>query len=44
MLSSVPAAADAYIMNHIIHDWPDEQCVKIFEASRKGVNPDANSW
>ena len=39
MFSSVPAGADAYIMKHIIHDWPDELCIKILEACRKGVNP-----
>jgi hypothetical protein len=38
MFSSVPAGADAYIMKHIIHDWPDEACVKILQACRKGVN------
>lgn len=39
MFSSVPAGADAYIMKHIIHDWPDELCIKILKACRKGVNP-----
>jgi hypothetical protein len=38
MFSSVPAGADAYIMKHIIHDWPDEACIKILKACRKGVN------
>src|SRR5262249_45681132 len=38
MFSSVPAGFDAYIMKHIIHDWPDELCVRILEACRKGVN------
>ena len=38
MFSSVPAGADAYIMKHIIHDWPDDLCVKILKACRKGVN------
>jgi hypothetical protein len=38
MFSSVPAGADAYIMKHIIHDWPDELCLKILKACRKGVN------
>jgi len=38
MFSSVPAGADAYIMKHIIHDWPDEVCVKILQGCRKGVN------
>jgi hypothetical protein len=39
MFSSVPAGADAYIMKHIIHDWPDEACVKILKACRQSVNP-----
>jgi O-methyltransferase domain/Dimerisation domain len=39
MFSSVPAGADAYVMKHIIHDWPDDLCVKILTACRKGVNP-----
>jgi hypothetical protein len=38
MFSSVPEGADAYIMKHIIHDWPDDLCVKILKACRKGVN------
>jgi hypothetical protein len=25
-------------MKHIIHDWADEQCVKILKACRKSVN------
>jgi hypothetical protein len=39
MFASVPAGADAYIMKHIIHDWTDEQCVKLLKACRKSVNP-----
>jgi copper chaperone CopZ len=39
MFSSVPAPTDAYIMKHIIHDWPDEQCLQLLKACRKGVNP-----
>jgi hypothetical protein len=38
IFASVPAGADAYIMKHIIHDWPDEGCVRILKACRKGVN------
>ncbi len=38
MFSSIPASADAYIMKHIIHDWPDGPCVEILKACRKGVN------
>jgi len=39
MFTSMPAGHDAYIMKHIIHDWPDEICVKILSGCRKGVNP-----
>jgi hypothetical protein len=38
MFSSVPAGTDAYIMKHIMHDWPDEVCINILKAGRKGVN------
>jgi O-methyltransferase domain/Dimerisation domain len=39
MFTSVPPAADAYIMKHIIHDWPDELCLKILKGCRAGVKP-----
>lgn len=39
MFESVPAGSDAYIMKHIIHDWPDEQCISLLKACRKAVNP-----
>ncbi len=39
MFASVPAGADAYIMKHIIHDWPDEACIKLLKACRQGVHP-----
>jgi O-methyltransferase domain len=39
MFSSVPPGADAYIMKHIIHDWPDDLCIRLLQACRKGVNP-----
>ena len=38
MFSSVPAGVDAYIMKHIIHDWPDDACIKILKSCRQGVN------
>jgi hypothetical protein len=39
MFTTVPAGADAYIMKHILHDWPDEVCINILKACREGVNP-----
>jgi O-methyltransferase len=38
IFASLPGGADAYIMKHIIHDWPDEGCIRILKACRKGVN------
>jgi O-methyltransferase domain/Dimerisation domain len=39
MFTSIPPGSDAYIMKHIIHDWPDELSVKILKGCRAGVNP-----
>ena len=25
----IPAGSDAYLLSHILHDWEDEQCIKI---------------
>ncbi len=34
----VPAGGDAYIMKYILHDWNDEQCVKILQNCRDAMN------
>jgi hypothetical protein len=34
----VPAGGDAYLMKHIIHDWPDDKATTILRNCRKGVN------
>jgi hypothetical protein len=34
---SAPSGGDAYMMKHIIHDWNDEECVKILKHCRKGI-------
>jgi hypothetical protein len=39
MFASVPAGADAYMMKHIIHDWPDERCIQLLKLCRNAVNP-----
>jgi hypothetical protein len=35
---AVPAGADAYILSHVLHDWPEEQCATILRNVR-GVIP-----
>ena len=39
IFSDALPAADAYIMKHIIHDWPDQKCQLILKACRKSANP-----
>lgn len=36
---NVPAGADAYIMKHIIHDWDDEESVRILKNVHTAMNP-----
>ena len=35
---SVPQGGDAYIMKYILHDWNDEECVKILTNCRAAMN------
>jgi len=36
---AVPAGGDAYMMMHIIHDWPDDKAAMILKNCRQGVKP-----
>jgi len=35
----VPGGGDAYLLSHIIHDWPEAQCLAILGNCRKAMNP-----
>jgi SAM-dependent methyltransferase len=37
---SVPEGADAYVMKYIIHDWDDDQSVRILQNCRKAMADD----
>ena len=37
---SVPAGADGYLLKHILHDWPDEDCLRILKAIRAAIRED----
>lgn len=39
MFDSIPPGYDAYIMKHVIHDWPDDACLKILRGCRSGIHP-----
>jgi hypothetical protein len=36
---SVPKGADAYLLKGVIHDWPDEDAIKILRNTRKAIRP-----
>jgi hypothetical protein len=36
---SVPTGGNAYILQHILHDWDDEDCLKILRACRAAMDP-----
>jgi O-methyltransferase domain/Dimerisation domain len=38
---SVPSAADAYLLSHVIHDWNDDQCLTILANCRRAMPPTA---
>jgi hypothetical protein len=35
----VPAGADAYLLSHIIHDWPEDRCLTILGHCRQAMKP-----
>lgn len=38
---SVPGGGDVYLLKHILHDWNDEECVRILQCIRKAMAPAA---
>jgi hypothetical protein len=38
---AVPAGADAYILAQVLHDWSDDDCVRILDACRRAGGPGA---
>jgi SAM-dependent methyltransferase len=35
----VPAGVDAYVLKHVIHDWPDEKAASILKNCRRAMGP-----
>jgi SAM-dependent methyltransferase len=35
--AEVPAGADAYVLKYIVHDWDDDQAVRILQSCRKAA-------
>jgi hypothetical protein len=36
---AVPAGGDVYLLSHVLHDWPEEGCVRILESCRRAMRP-----
>lgn len=36
----VPEGADAYVLNRVIHDWPDPDALRILKNCRQAIRPD----
>ncbi len=36
---AVPEGGDAYILSHILHDWPEERCLTILQNCRDVMSP-----
>jgi hypothetical protein len=39
--ASVPAGADAYLLKRILHDWSDDECVRILRSCRAAMHDQA---
>jgi hypothetical protein len=37
----VPTGADIYMLIRVLHDWPDEDCVRILNKCRAAMGPDS---
>jgi len=35
----VPPGADAYLLSHVLHDWPEDACVRILDSCRRAMRP-----
>ncbi len=35
---NVPSGADAYMLSHVINDWPEEQCLAILRNIRRAIS------
>ncbi|MSP45278.1 MAG: methyltransferase [Xanthobacteraceae bacterium] len=41
VLDSVPEGADAYLFRHLLHDYDDEECIKMLKNVCRAMKPDS---
>ncbi|MEU9406705.1 methyltransferase [Streptomyces sp. NPDC048281] len=39
--AEVPSGADVYVLSRVLHDWNDDDCVRILSSCRRACGPDA---
>ncbi|MEV7415185.1 methyltransferase [Streptomyces sp. NPDC089919] len=39
LFDAVPTGADAYVLKHIVHDWPEDQVLQILKNVRAAIKP-----
>jgi hypothetical protein len=39
LFDAVPGGADAYVLKHVVHDWPQPQALEILKNVRAAMNP-----
>ncbi|MFD4629460.1 methyltransferase [Streptomyces sp. NPDC058284] len=39
--TQVPEGGDIYVLKHVLHDWPDDACLRILRNCRAAMAPDA---
>jgi hypothetical protein len=39
--TEVPKGGDLYVLKHVLHDWPDDGCLRILRNCRAAMAPDA---
>ncbi|WP_078910475.1 methyltransferase [Streptomyces sp. NRRL S-87] len=39
LFEPMPSGADAYVLKHIVHDWPEEQALQILRNVRAAIKP-----
>ena len=40
VITGVPTGGDAYLLKLVLHDWPDDDAVRILRSVRAAIDPD----
>ena len=40
VFDAVPAGGDGYLLSHVLHDWPEDRCLRILDNCREAMGAD----